>query len=362
MPLIGGGANPQNKRLFSEAKRKLAEWSDSAGIKKQLRPQLLGGLERVMHTLPERREWFEVQSILIGKSIEVSLRLEEPHFRAFTSRRGVGVTTIAPAWNVGWGQVLKRPEVYEVLSWFLHYARQYVHRSRVAAVLMAALERNGQALHPFAAEAIYQRYGPTQPMTTVSAVLNEGRDMALRQWGRNSGRIPQVTQTDWAGWNTLDPSLHLGIAHLLRAEQLLKSDFTLEAVVAFDCVIQAMAGYLSVRQSSSTSPTRGQVCRELGLSKARAGAADYAYFIRNNFGAHPRGWRWWDVDEMLSEQALSAISGMARCALRAAADREPTARLVDPAPTDWPEWLLKNFVSIWDAVWFREMDVAGHRP
>jgi hypothetical protein len=41
----------------------------------------------------------------------------------------------------------------------------------------------------------------------------------------------------------------------------------------------------------------------LGLDQQAAEGAEQGYFLRNNFGAHAGGWRWWDQVELTEELA-----------------------------------------------------------
>ena len=329
IPLVGSGASFSNKQLFSYAKHRLAKWFDShQGMSPSLRPKLLAGLERIMQELPSRADWFEAQTVLLDNSAGISLQVETKRVFAFTTKRGLGVSTLAPAWHISWSQILRDKDVYHILTWFLHYARQYVHRSGIAAVLMAALEKHGRALHPFSNASQFQLYGPIVAMKSEHEALSFARSQAIATWKSNPGRAPSLASSPWINRNVLDPHIHQGISHHLRGEQLRQSGFELEAVVAYDCVVQSIAGFLNARQPASNAPSRGDICREFGLQQRDSTNADFAYSIRNNFGAHPKGWRWWDVAELFEEQPVSKIARTSARVLSAAADREPSARLV----------------------------------
>ncbi|MGD0104145.1 MAG: hypothetical protein ABSC06_08925 [Rhodopila sp.] len=46
------------------------------------------------------------------------------------------MSTVVPGWGFGWRTIFRDDYVYQVLSDLAHYARQYVHRSHVARVLI----------------------------------------------------------------------------------------------------------------------------------------------------------------------------------------------------------------------------------
>jgi hypothetical protein len=220
---------------------------------------------------------------------------------------------------------------------------------------MIVWEEHGKILHPFGSQVIQERYGPGAPMTSAGHVLDTASLGAFKEWG-DYNRSHEITPviSSWVSRNTLDPYLHQAVFHFLRAQNLKSADFETEAVVAFDCVMQSISGFVRSRCDLSIEPTRGQVCERLGLPAASAELAEYAYFIRNNFGAHAGGWRWWDQSELLSDEDLIGIGTLARTALSAAAELEPQVRSIEPFPSQWGHWFFENFEMLWDAVWFEK--------
>jgi hypothetical protein len=272
------------------------------------------------------------------------------------------VSSVVPGWGFGWSKVFTSENVYNVLSWFLHYARQYIHRSDVASALMIAWEEHGKVLHPFGSRAMQQRYGPVIPMSSIDHVLDISKESALACWGGLNDRStggPSVSA--WMKRNTLDPFIHQAIFHYLRAQELIAHGFEIEAIVAFDCVLQSVGTLLRTRRHLAAELTRGQVCGQLQLSTESAELADYVYFLRNNFGAHAGGWRWWDQSELLDEENVAEISRLAGSVLSSAADTEPAIRSIEPFPSNWGDWFFENFEILWDTLWFEKLDKWSNR-
>jgi len=194
-------------------------------------------------------------------------------------------------------------------------------------------------------------------MPTAEVAMEAAKRSAFEQW-HNDDRAcsTTVTPATWAHRNTLDPFLHQAIFHFLRAENLKLTEFGLEALVAFDCVIQTIAGFIRTRYSLASEPSRAEICVRLGLKVELAELAEYMYFLRNNFGAHAGGWRWWDQAELLSGENLTEIALFTTQVLSAAADLETQVRTVDPSPADWGPWLFQHFEALWDSVWFDKLD------
>src|SRR5882724_11786201 len=344
------------KHLVGLAKMRVARWFDLAEHPAKLRPKVLRGVDAIARELPKRADWFEVMTVGLDDGETLPIQLSTKHYRAFPCSSCLAVSTVVPAWGFGCHKVFKNEDVYEILSWFLHYARQYIHRSHVASVLMVAWEKHGKVLHPFGSQAISQRYGPIVPMVSPEHALDVAKVQALDAWGHDN-RVAREgpTVSSWTNRNTLDPFLHQGVFHFLRAQNLRLSAFAIEAITAFDCVLQSIGAFIRARWHLAAEPTRGQTCEHLKLSSESAELAEYAYFLRNSFGAHAGGSRWWDQHELLDDEVLADVAKLAGSVLSTAADLEPQARSVEPLPQQWGCWLFENFEMVWDAVWFERL-------
>ena len=180
-------------------------------------------------------------------------------------------------------------------------------------------------------------------------MLDVAEENAHREWGVR--KSTQHIKSVWSKANTLDPYLHQAIFHFLRGQNLLAQEFEMEAVVAFDCVMQSVKGLLIRAKLATSATNRGELCRMLGIGRQASEIADEGYFIRNNFGAHAGGWRWWDHNE-LTEEVAPALSAISRQVLQKATKLEEQYRSVHPEPDDWSEWLDEQFEMLWNVVWF----------
>ena len=171
------------------------------------------------------------------------------------SGKGLVVTSIVPGWNFGWRDVLEDEIAEDMLSGLGHYARQYIHRSNIAKVLMAAWERNGLVLHPFGEGLNFQRYSDFQPRITHVEMFAAAERSNAARWGCFPKAL-RVYRTRWSDRNTLDPAIHQAIFHFLRAQRLVAADFELEALAAYDCVLHSL--------QISTGPGRPAIPSEIG--------------------------------------------------------------------------------------------------
>ena len=154
-------------------------------------------------------------------------------WRADPTTNGLVVTSVVPGWGFGWRNIFDDDMSEDTFSWLGHYCRQYIHRSNICKVLMAAWERNGLILHPFGSGALIQRYAGSTSSGSTSEILNAAMRGVALNWGARLDE-PAFYRSKWTARNTLDPSIHQGVSHFLRAQSLLKANFEIEALVAME--------------------------------------------------------------------------------------------------------------------------------
>jgi hypothetical protein len=343
-------------RHLVNAKTLLARWADSTNFPMSSRPKLLKGVEAIAVELPNRSHWCEVLTVALDNSSELSFAAKSRASIAFSCNRCLAISGVVPGWGFGWRKIFDDEDVFDVLSWLLHYARQYINRSNIVAILMAVWEEQGRVLHPFGSEGMSRRYGPLLKADSEQSILGTAKQDALAKWGNPADSFdPNPSESRWLTCNMLDPFLHQAAFHFLRGRQLLAKGFDLEAIIAFDCVLESIIQLVQVRGGLARRPSRKEVLNQLGIFGGSEDIADHANFLRNNFGAHAGGWRWWDYGELLEDDGPEEISSVACDALRRAAEFEPRVRAIDPDPSDWNDWLFANFEMIWDTVWFEKL-------
>lgn len=332
----------------THAKSRILAWADKRRIPNNARRTLLASVDAMLVELAARDEWASVKTIRFAETEGLSITLRANRWRVFPCGDLLSMTTVGPGWSNGWRQILRDEVAYDKLTWFLHYAEQYVHRGLVVKVLMAAWDRDRRVLHPFAPAGMQRTYDFDRPKPTNIAILDAAESEAKKTWG--AATLGTRTTSVWVEANLLDPYLHQAVFHFLRGENLLRNAFELEAVVAFDCAMHAIKTLLCRGGVLTNNSSRSDLCDALDLG-ARALVASDAQFLRNKVGAHAGGWRWWDSGE-ITEELAPATSRLVRRALAKAARLEPTIRLIDPNPDSWSNWFLANFDTLWDAVWF----------
>lgn len=341
-------SGPETRVLHARAKSAIMKWVDEAGAPAGERAVMSRSVDTMLTELAARDTWFEVMTVALGETDGLPIALRGRTWRAYPCAELFAVTTIVPGWARGWRDVIPDNTARDYLTWFLHYARQYVHRSHVAKVLMAAWDWDGTVLHPFGPGGTNRYYGPMIPAPAIVRMLEIAEQDARAAWGAPSGEVR--TRPVWASANTLDPDIHQAVFHFIRAQGLLAHDFELEAVVALDCALQSIATMLVRAGRLTNKATRAELCYTLGLGRPSAAAASEGAFVRNVVGAHAGGWRWWDSGE-ITDELVPVLTRTVRRAVGRAVAIEPTIRRVDPSPDCWSDWLLLNFRTVWESVW-----------
>ena len=345
--------NERDQNHFTAvAKTTVSNWFDKSGEAASLRAPLLRGVTAFMEEVQRRDHWSECQTIILGDASAPALLASARRSRITPCKDGLAVSTIVPGWGFGWSKVLRDEYVCDTLSWFGYYARQYIHRSEVAKALMIAWETQSAILHPFGSRGSSWRYSPATSIVSTRVALDAAVSDIAREWGAPTA-VPRPSRSRWLRRNTLDPAIHQGIFHFLRAQKLMAAEFEIEAIVALDCVIEAVQSMHWSVPGTSPRNSRAALYAALALRPRSIALADHIYFLRNEFGAHAGGWRWWDVGVEVDDDLLMAASCLAHTIIRRAADLEPQHRQFDPHPVRWADWLFEHFPQIWRVTWFK---------
>lgn len=337
----------------NKAKTEILKWYDRAQPTQSERVRFSRNIDLFFDTISQREHWNECLSTLLEDGGKACFAIKGKTWRADPTESGLVVTSVVPGWSFGWRGVFNDQMSEDFFSWLGHYCRQYIHRSNICTVLMAVWEKEGLILHPFGSGGSSQRYAGSTCVGSSTKVLAGAMPGVASSWGPLFAN-PTIFRSRWTGRNTLDPSIHQGIAHFLRAQSLLKSGFEIEALVALDCVIQSLQNMDWSWAGGNPKRERRDLCRALDFGAASQDISDEVYFLRNQFGAHAGGWRWWDAGEYLEDDICVRASRLSNRLLRKAADLEAQHRVLDPEPENWATWLEHNFDGIWNAVWFRD--------
>lgn len=149
------------------AKNCVLRWYDQVSIDPVTRRKLIAGINKIEKEISKRENWFQVRSIGLISEAPVDFRVLEKYYQAYPANNRYVITTVCPNWKSSGGGILADEKVYSILTWFLHYAMQDIHLSYVAKVLMTAVRRNHECMHPFGVEEYCHNCGPHRVLTTV---------------------------------------------------------------------------------------------------------------------------------------------------------------------------------------------------
>lgn len=179
--------------LRARAKTAIMRWVDEAAAPAGVRAAMSRAVDAMLVELAERDAWSEVMTVVLADTAGLDFALRGRTWRAYPCETMLAVTTIVPGWARGWRDVIPDETARDHLTWFLHYARQYVHRSRVARILMAAWDPDGRVLHPFGPGGTNQFYSPGfRPAPSVARMLDKAEREARVHWGRRPGNVGSV--------------------------------------------------------------------------------------------------------------------------------------------------------------------------
>lgn len=341
------------EKQTASAKSLILQWFDANSQPVEKRGKLSSGIDRFFDGVAERDFWSESVTVLLSHASPPRFDASGHGLRVTSCQEGLAVSTVVPGWGFGWRTVFRDDYVYDILSWLAHYTCQYIHRSYVAKALMTSWERDAIVLHPFGSQRISRRYGPALTPVTRNRALAVAVKESVSAWGQCDD-APR-SRSRWMSRNTLDPAIHQEVFHFLRGQTLLAGGFQLEALVAFDCVVQSLQTISWPEIIGDPRRNRADFVAMLGLSYDCGQFSECMYSLRNEFAAHAGGWRWWDSGEYIDESFTNAISDFTLRVLQYAADKEPATRRISPAPSSWSQWLIESFPFLFDAIWFRPL-------
>ena len=339
-----------SKKHGAEAKTLLLNRFDKSKISSKLRKQFSQDIDTFFNEIRNRENRVEVVSDYLQNERRTNIRFKSTCWRVAPYSQGAVLTAMVPYWSKGWKSYFRLQDSYEHLSWLGTYFRQYIHRSYAARFIMAACEKEQLVFLPFGDRISHCYDRPTNNFGKIK-LLSVVENLSISS---DPQYIPgEAFNSYWFTANTFEPAIHQGIAYFLRGQSLLSANFDLEAIVAFDCVLQSLQQLPWPSVYGSPQNSRLDLLNALALGQKYKEISEQMYFLRNNFVAHPGGWRWWDTYEYLDDQIAVEAKKISLRALRKAAAMEIKFRRIEPNPASWSEWLLKNFKSILRAVEFK---------
>lgn len=255
------------------------------------------------------------------------------------------VGTITPSWKRGWS-FIKDEDVQDIVKFFLHFAEQFIARSRALNVT-GAIALTYRRACDFRFKGIYASH--------------------LEYFNINDIKLPEYKKVnidpnfelkeEFKNWisilNCLDPLIHRAIYNYWKGIKLFEQDDFEESVTAFVACISVISEYCQNRLDQ-VSGNRLSKIESLNISPDLITYLEDLETLRNHFGAHPSHTKWWDFAEIFADDLEVIIDVLDKILLKLC-ENESNNRIITRNPDEWDTWLQKNCVHVFNAVWFHKL-------
>lgn len=336
-------------RFFSN----FGQWLQHIGAPSAERRRFMSALRRACEVeLPNRECDYEVTARDLTNSEGLRYWFRGHDLCVFPAvGDSLAVSVVGPDWARGWRSLSRDEFVRDEISNFFHLARQYIIRSRTAAVL-AGLAIVYDRTCDFRGAWLDIRRGSEQSRPAEDMV-NDLIHMRAARYPICPGSRSRQMDYWIRSINALDSFIHRAVFQFLRARHLSEAGFGEESVTALDGLSSVAAQFAQQRMGVHVR-SRAELAAVFSLSRSDGKLLAHLYELRCDFGAHP-GWsKWWDFGEIY-EDLFSNQFDTAKRLLVAIIRAESEYRLVDPFPESWSEWFSRNAMVVYDAVWFHRI-------
>ena len=271
---------------------------------------------------------------------------------SYTSGDRLVLGAVGPAWR-GIRKVSRDPDAAELVDNFMHFASQYVIRSRIVRIQAAFALTFDVACDFRGADFSQIAVASGSPFPDIESAQRHFRNELPMTKIRGSRRLRELTA--WVNMlNPLDPYIHRALFQFWRSCALANADFWEDAVSALDGVTAVAAEALQDWRSLSALPNRQGTGAAFGLSAEDQFQLEALYRLRCAFGAHPAPSKWWDFGEMYNSD-LDVFWSVSRRLIRGLCLQETAVRRVDPEPGRWSHWFVRHANLLLDLVWFTRL-------
>lgn len=277
------------------------------------------------------------------RKLDEETRIKEEHissasyFRNDEPTNSLVLSVVGPNWKRGWRSISKDEYIYDLISWYFHFATQYVVRGRACEIL----------------GALALSYGETFNFTTSSRVTQT----TLRSIDFPQSCIERTTKKskEFKAWakdiNGLDPFVQRAIYFYIRFIELRNDGYFDEAITALDKVVEV---FYQLTLDRKLQAKRDEFIKLHFKEDKLQEWANKIYEVRSFLGGHPSPSKWWDSEEIygdwLDESAINL-----KVILRNMFSFEQKHRKVERYPTKWSNWFYENCSMIYDSVWFHKI-------
>ena len=331
-------------------------WSTSMGYPLRVRRPLPGALRRLPAILQSSDVRTDVVNRTLQSPFSFPISFDSSTCWGYTSGDRLVLGAVGPAWR-GIHKVCKDKDTADLVDGFIHFASQYVIRSRIVRIQAGLALTFGVACDFRTADFRRTTVAAGSRYPDIDAVHRELRGDLPIGTVRGSRRLRELTA--WVNMlNPLDPFVHRALFQFWRSRALADAGFWEDAVSALDGVSAVAAEAAQEWLRLSVQPSRHGTGAAFGLTVEDQSQLEALYQLRCAFGAHPPPSKWWDFAEMYDSE-LDVCWDVARRLIRGLCTHELAVRRIDPDPARWSDWFVKHADLLLDLVWFTRLPVLS---
>lgn len=305
----------------------------------------------VYEELPERNLLTTYNSRPLTGCDSLQLFLDETRSAVFRKENKLWVMSSAPDWSKGLRGSFPEKSLYDYISWFFHFAQQYVSRASFVDVISAIAIVYDIPTHFYSFESrTFQTRTGLLSLADIKAQIGGSKSLKM------SSQKQKFFQALCLDINCLDPFINRAFFNYVRALELNQHGFYQEAVLAFDKSIDVVCQYFTARDKPSKTYTRDQLSGLLSFNTGERNSIESIYKIRCYFSAHPAQSKWWDFGEVVDVEHFYFLQENIRSCLLKFLFFEKRNRVISKQPDNWHQWFCDNWEMLWDSIWYEKLN------
>ncbi|MFK4345257.1 MULTISPECIES: hypothetical protein [unclassified Paenibacillus] len=295
-----------------------------------------------------------IRNLVDSENLNFSLISDELIVAPNDKRESLFVGVLMPSWDKGLSKICNDEYVYDAISWFFHFASQYVARSRMVDVMSSLNIVYGRSCD-FRGDSLYNLTIPKDERVKDDFILAFMRETKIRfhyEYGaRERSLIFWVNKI-----NALDPFIHRIFFNYINACKLYDGQFDEEAITSLDKTVDVIQQYARERMSiNGTNNQRELTLNAFGMTASEKVLLTRLYNLRNFFGGHPSMSKWWDLSEIFEGDIESLFEVVKRLIYKIVL-HENNNRVIEKNPSSWSEWFEEHSMMLWETVWFEKIE------
>src|SRR5690625_968995 len=297
---------------------------------------------------------FRIMKIKLYKPIKINLNIDFTIVRSSKVKNNLSIGALMPSWERGVRKYCPNENIYDVISWFLHFSSQYIHRARLINIKSAIIlvwdipsSFNGQRISSY---ILKNNHNLKQEMINKMNLYEKPNNFSI-------GLSKQKILLYWLKRiNSLDPYINRMFYHFITAHKLSILNFGEELITSLDKTIDVVIQYGRARiKTEINDSNKENLLKQLGMTQQDIRVIKFINSIRNMFGAHPSDSMWWNFYENFSDD-IDIMFKVVKSFVKNVVLHESTNRVVQSRPNKWSTWFKQNIEMLWNAVWFERMN------